>query len=527
MTVSDIITLVSLIIAIVAILSEKNRKHLLLKFNIVDYYLFATSFFFINYFVFYENFYSKGFYISQLYFPEFGLKNPKNFAYLIAIFSLIYFFYKIWYSFYPNAKRKNVIKFYSQLIENNETSFLLDLIDRYHKNDIILLIEKTNDYNPNGNWWEQRFHQDTFKEKLNKLYVGIVQFIFPNSWFNRRAYGISVLHGIINDPAFIVLASNQRPYLFAEIFAHFKEVKRDGFPDELINSYLSELVQHKNFWLKKELKQSQDNDFGQPEWFHDENRILSSLLLDLSVADVNEIWRPFGETAVNEIEEERTKGYDSKMFQEFRDVQFLWDYKVYFSIQFFKILIIEAIINKYLKSHFWLYYYRSITDAILTTFKKFPPDDFEDVETVYHSFINLMVDNLLLWLRISNNKEDGSFYINTLDCLGSLLLSICNSPYYSTEKKIGYIDRLFNLYCHLERNSETENLRSKIGDKIVKPSILIKEWDFYYECVATAWKKFDKIPHIARAIAGDRDYDYFKQFKQQVIIPLGLNPDES
>ncbi len=39
MTISDIITLLSLIIAIVAIISERNRRHILLKFHIIDYLL--------------------------------------------------------------------------------------------------------------------------------------------------------------------------------------------------------------------------------------------------------------------------------------------------------------------------------------------------------------------------------------------------------------------------------------------------------------------------------------------------------
>lgn len=526
MTISDIITLVSLVIAIIAILTDKNRKHLLLKFHIVDYFLFASCFILINYFVFYESFYSKGIYIPQLYFTNFGLHNPKNYAYLISISCLLYFFYKIWYSFYPYSKIRNVTSFYGKLIENDETSFLLDLIDHYHKTDIIKVVERTNDYNPDDNWWEHQFHKETIKEKVKRWRLETIQFLFPCSWYNRRAYGVSVLHEILNDPAFIILASNQRPYLFAEIFAHFKKKKRDGFPNELINSFLTELVQHKNFWLKKELQQSQNNDYGQPEWFHDGNKILSALLKDLSVADVNEVWRPFGDKAVDEIEEERAKGYESKMFQEFREEQFLWEYKTYISIQFLKILVIEAIIKQYLDSHFFLYYYRNITDAILKTFRKYPPDDFEEVQTVYHSFIDIMIGNCFLWLDISNNKEDVGFYNNTLTCLGILLIDVCNSPYYNTNEKVNYIKRLFNKYCILIRNSQSEKLREKIGNIIVKPTMHLEEDNIYFQYVAVAWDNFDKIPHRRLIFGEDNDHEYFKQFKQQVIIPLGLDPNK-
>lgn len=524
MTISDIITLVSLIIAIIAILSDKNRQHLLLKFHFVDYMIFATSFVAINYFVFYKSFYDKGFYISQLYFTNIGFHNPKNYAYIISMICLMYFFYKIWYAFYPYSKIQKVSRFYGQLIENNEISFLLDLIDRYHKKDIINVIDRTEDYNPTDNWRQNRFRDKTCREIIANWYESGIQYIFPYSWYNRRAYGILVLHNVLDNPAFIVLASNQRPYLFAEIFAHFKKSKRDGFPRELINSFFNELIQHKNFWLKKELQQSQNNDYGQSEWFLDDNKILSALLQDLSVADVNEVWQSFGDSAIDEIEEERAKAYESRMYQEYRDDQFLWDYKTYYAIQFFKILIVEALVKKYSGTHFWLYYYRDITEAILKNFRKNHPPYFEEVQTVYHRFIEMMIGNCFLWLKISNDKEDKGFYNNILSCLGSMILSVCNNPYYSGDDKTGYISRLFSFYCNITSNSESEKMKIKIGEIIVKPTVQIKPENIYYKHVELAWEKFDKIPHRF-GFSVDNDYEYFKQFKQQVIIPLGLNPN--
>lgn len=157
MGISDIITLLSLVIAIVAILNEKNRKHILLKFHFVDYILFAVSFLLINYFVFYSGFYSRGIYFPFFYFSSFGLNNPNNYAYLITIIVLLYLFYKVWYAFYPFSKIDSVCKYYEQLIENNEISFLLDLIEKHHKYDIIKLISQSKDTTTNTNWWQRQF----------------------------------------------------------------------------------------------------------------------------------------------------------------------------------------------------------------------------------------------------------------------------------------------------------------------------------------------------------------------------------
>ncbi len=522
MTTSDIITLVSLIIAIIAILSEKNRKHQLLKFNIVDYALFSVAFVFINYFVFYDIFYYQKIRIHFLYFNDFGSQNPGNYAYLITIISLLYLFYKILFSFYPYSKLQLVIKFYKQLIESNETTFLLDLIDRYHKVDIINVIKRTDDYKVKDTLWKHKTYSKATIKKAKKLCRNASRFLMPYSWLNRRAYSVAVLHGIINDPAFIILASNQRPYLFTEIFAHFKKAKRKGFPNKLMNSFLFELIKHNNFWLIKELQQCQGNDFGQPEHFFHDNKILAALLKDLSVAHVNEVWRPFSDNAADEIEVERRNGYESKLFQEFSDSINLWDYRVYLFIQFFKILIIEVLVQKYPKSHFSLLYYRSNTARILITFDKFPPDNFEEVETVYHHFVDVMVNNCFVWVQVSNNNEDVGLYNDILNCLGSMIINICNSRYYCLQKKTEYIKEMFYQYCNLESNSQSEKMRLKIGEILLKPSNMINSGDIYYRILAAAWEEFDKMPYIGNEI----EAIHFKHLQQQVISPLGLNIDD-
>ena len=524
MTISDIITLISLVIAIVAIISEKNRKHLLLMFNIVDYLIFVVSFLLINYFVFYDCFYNCGFYFNKLYCTNFGLNNPKNYAYIITILTLLYLLYKFLCSFYPYCKIEKVIKNYEQLIENSEISFLLDLIERYHKSNIIKYIERTRDYNPNDNWFDHLYRsKDSFVKKLNKLLEKIIRYFIPCSWFNRKIYGACVLHRVFDNPAFLTLASNKRPYLFAEIFVHFKASKQDGFPKELINTFLSELIKQKNFWLKKELQESQKNDFGQPEWFYRENKILSALLQDLSVADVNEVWIPFGNAAIDEIEEERIKGFESKMFQEFRDEKYLWEFKTTYAIQFLKIIVIEILEKRFTNSRIYLYYYSLITDTILETFNKYPLKEHEKFQTVYHEFINIMINNCFWWLKRSNDKDDDGFYTVILYCLGSILHSVCKTSYFSQKEKIRYIDSLYYNYCNLKNNSHSEELRKKIGETILKPIPNAQDSDDYYIIAENAWNKFDKIPH--RVYTSGSDCEYFKRFKQEVIIPLGLDPE--
>src|SRR5580700_4940930 len=132
MTVSDIIVLMALVIAIVTLIRERNRDHILFKFSFLDIFALLFAFALINYFVFYDSFHSRGLYLKFLYFDHFGLHRPGNWAYPITVAAVIYMIYKIWDSFFPAGRREQVIRYYNQLVENGEVETLLNLIDRYH-----------------------------------------------------------------------------------------------------------------------------------------------------------------------------------------------------------------------------------------------------------------------------------------------------------------------------------------------------------------------------------------------------------
>src|SRR5690554_654096 len=524
MTISDIITIISLVIAIVAIINEKNRKHLLLKFSYFNFGLYFLAFLLINYFVFYNQFYSKGYSLNFLYFDNFGLNNPSNYSYLISIFVLFTILFKILFSFYPSRKKNQVLKYYRSLIENNEIPMLLDLIEKYHLKDIGAEIKSSKNYDPESNeWLFERFRKIPIKDKvLFKLKI-IWQNFNKYSQLNKFSYANSVLHNIINDPAFISLASSARPYLFANIFSTFKKEKRNSFPSELVNQFLTELIKGKNFWLIKELKQSDNFDSGQPDWFFDENKIIASLIRDVSVADVNEIWRPFGEEAIKEIENENNLGLASRRSEEHRNDDILWEYKVFISIKFFNILITESIVQKYSGTHFFLHYYWHITEKILKNFLSAPPNDFEEIDSNYHYLINKMNDNLFHWLTLANEHETDRLY-DIIRCIGNQMNCIAKNPFFGEKRKLDFIESIFRHYCNINEKAKTSLIRDELDKILKKPSMLTKTTDSYFEYISQVWTKFDKIPH--RGYSNNTDFDYFARLKENVIIPLGLNPDE-
>lgn len=516
--------MISLVIALVAIISEKNRKHLLLKFSSFDFVLYFIAFILINYFVFYDQFHQKGLFLDYLYFENFGFQNPSNYSYIISLIVLVSILFKIWYSFYPNRKKNKVLHYYKTLIENNEISMLLDVLEKYHIKDIRNYIKRSKDYDPNSkDWLFGRFKKKTFNERIGDFWNRFWRHTNPYSRYNKNSYASFVLHNIVNDPAFVTLASNLRPYFFADIFDTFKKEKRNSFPEDLVNQYLVQLIKTKNFWLIKELKQSDNFDIGQPDWFFEENRIIAGLIQDVSVADVNEIWRPFGEEAIKEIENEKNFGIDSRLYQQYRNDDLLWEYEVFVSIKFFNILIIESIVQKYSGTHFFLHYYWHITEKILDNFLSAPPIDFEKIESNYHYLIKKMNDNLFHWLTLANDYELDRLY-DIVRCIGNQINCLSKSPFFGEERKLDFIESVLYQYCNIEEKSKTSLIRDELDKILNKPSMLTKKNDPYYQYVSQVWSKFDKIPH--RGYSNNTDYDYFARLKKNVIVPLGLDPDQ-
>lgn len=522
MTISDIITIISLVIAIVAIISEKKRKHLLLKFGYFVLGLYILAFLLINYFVFYNQFYSNDYYLHFLYFQNFGLSNPSYYSYIISIFILISVLYKILYSFYPYWKKNKVIEYYRSLIENNEIPLLLDIIDKYHTQDIRKYVTSHENYDlKSDDFLDERFRKIKLKEKVFNIFKLFWLNINPYSRANRYSYASYILNNIINDPAFIIFASNVRPYLFAKIFETFKKEKKSAFPNDLVNSFLTEILKSKNYWLIKELKQSENFDFGLQESFFEENKIIASLLHNVSVADVNNIWIPFGEEALKEIEKEKNIGIESKLYQEYRNDDILWEFKTYISIKFFKILIIESIVHNYSGTHFHLHYYWLITEKILKNFLSSPTGEIEKTDSNYHYLIIEMNNNLFHWLKLANEHQADIFH-DIIDCIGNQIDCITKSPFFGNERTIDFIVRVLNHYCSLNEKAKTDLIRNKLDEILNKPSILTKPNDPYYTYISLAWVKFYKY----RYRNDDEDFDYFSRLKNNVIIPLGLNPDE-
>jgi len=299
------------------------------------------------------------------------------------------------------------------------------------------------------------------------------------------------------------------------VIKEFTKNKKRVFPDDTIKLYLEDLIKNNNYWLIKEMKIATNNSFGQPEWFFSENRILSALWNDLSLADENAVWQPFADAAFDELEKEELNPLTSYLIENFRDEKFLWSSRTFLYIKFEYYLVIEGIKRNYESSHFFLHYYWLITDKLIHVLDKTGIIQTEEKTGV--ELIDRIFDYLLDWLEMSNKENNSWIYHNILDAIGNDIHYIVESKSIEDKFKIKCVNRLLTEYCHLREPSNIEAIRDKFDEILIKPSLLTST-NSYDIILAKAWKQFDKIPH--HTYLGD--YDYFKRLKDNVIISKGL-----
>ena len=75
---------------------------------------------------------------------------------------------------------------------------------------------------------------------------------------------------------------------------------------------------------------------------------------------------------------------------------------------------------------------------------------------------------------------------------------------------------------YIEEKAKTSLVRNELEKILNVPSMMTKKSDPYFRYISQAWEEFDKIPHSNYS---HNDFDYFVRLKNNVIIPLGLNPN--
>lgn len=392
MTISDILTLLGILIAIFAFISEKSRQYIFLKLSKTNIFFICISFTLIHLLISYGWWTQRFSILRKLEIA--GYPTTGAWAYLISFCVLSLVIWRIFYGSFPLSRREKLLKYYNKLILRNDIPFLAQLIEDNHLNQILgyLRVKKSIIVpNPTGNW-----HID--HPKYLEIYNQITN-------TKPHLYGKSVYYQIILNDAFLENIANVNPYLFASIIQELNtnEVKDTYF----VNSYLKILMLNKNGDFFREIKNNQNLDEHDSYAIEESRPILYALFHDIHVCEVNEAWRGIGEQAIQEMQEEAKKEFSPlRESDREQDSDTLWSYRITNAIWYFDIMIREAIVQD-VQSHMYLFYYHYYVSAILDNMKDLSSENSEENRNSRNfDLIQLIFTNMMAWKKVIVNSTN-------------------------------------------------------------------------------------------------------------------------
>jgi hypothetical protein len=511
MDVSDLLTLIGILLAILAVISEKNRDFIFLKFSNFEVYVLLFLIVFIHYLISYD-WWRTQFVFLQKFEREVFPTTPA-WAYLFSLSTLTWVSIKTFKSKFPISNKKKVLAYYNNLLLKEEALFLSILVEKYHLGDVLNFLKAK-------------------KSIVIKNETGIVFFDSPEYRSAYKAsmdtdskiYGELIYNQIINDESFVDNVVNRNPYLFAEIISELDcdKVKND----DLVNRFLKILTKERNGQFFREIRLSQRlGDISNDE-SPNNRQILFSLFKNIKVASVNQAWRGIAEQAILEIEEETKKEFSllrENNLASMKDEDIIWSFRLEVALVYFDIMIRESIIQGG-SDHMWMFYCRRFLEGVLKNMSAIAP---QKAETNLHSmnfdFINNIFLNMLYWINLSLEKKNDKLIQSIVDCIGQCIYLITITKKLKLEEKTDLLKTVWMHFITLCPAEDSDDSRGRI-ENIIDLSFEIFNLKAYYP------NQKDKLEHINSIMNmwETRDRPVFtgvfknrsERFEKAIIIPL-------
>jgi hypothetical protein len=516
MTISDLLTLIGIIIAILTFVSEKNREYIFLKLSSWNLLFLIASFVYIHFLLSYD--WWKNIIDFPVVFQIDELPSPEIWAYIISVSVIFWATHKIFRGKFPLSNKTKLLNYYNKLILRNEVAFLAQLIENYHLSQIIDYLQTKKSI-----VYEKKTGIPLYDDPIYKKEAEIA----TNT--KNRKYGASVYRKIILNDTFLENLVNINPYLFVDIIEELnvEELKNDEF----INKYLKILTLNKNGFFFREIRNNQNLTTNDAYRIEKERPILYAFFNDIKVCSINEAWRGIGEQAIYEIEEEAKKSY-SQLRESDREQEndTIWSYRITIAISYFDIMVRQAIVQK-IDNHMWMFYYFHFVHVILSNMEDLPSENStQNRESRNFNLIEMIFDKMIDWKKVNILSKNDNMYKSIYDCIGQCIYEVSKSNKLCREDKL-YLIRM--VWYDLLLSYSKDPIETNIIDKIIdvgfktfkKPSmgfsstLEYKSEDSmkYLVLIDLVWKSQDLVKLVGCE-------DRVEKFRVEVFEPLFNTP---
>jgi hypothetical protein len=513
MTISDLLTLIGILLAISAFISERNREYVILKLSKTEIGIIAILILHIHFLLSYKWWRDKIDYLN--YFEKAGFPTNEAWAYLLSIGILSYSIWKIFIGKFPLSRKNQLLSYYNKLLLRNDIPFLAQLIEKYHLNEVIKFLNKKKEIkitDETGIW------QIDYQRNL-KVYNKVI-------YSREFVYGSIIYYNIILNDSFLDNVANINPYLFSRVIQELND--QDQKDNEFVNRYLKILMTNKNRSFFREIRNNQNLGEFDAYSIDPERPILYALFNDIRVCSLNEAWRGIGEPAILEMHEEAKKEF-SVLRESDREQESdtTWSFRITIAIWYFDIMVRQAITQD-INDHVWMYYYRHFVSVIISnmSYLHFAASDSNRFSRNYdliEDIFTKMMDWKDVILKTRNNKLLKCVY----ECIGQCIYELSITEKLRDEDKnylINWVwEDLIKTYGQDDRSNEIVVELIGFGFEMFKrPSMLFfpdlacrrEESTMYLRALQILWNKRDT--SILTGILGLRAIN----FKTQVIDEL-------
>jgi len=486
MNLDSVITIISLIVAVYAVIPRVRQLEISLRFDLFAWLVVFCFVFVVLYLQFYPTFQTLGL-TPTLGLARWGM-TTHNVSFLGMLILALFLYVYISLRGLPNSKLDRFRELLFELKREKRFSELFSLFETYLSNLNKLyignkfnklrsdLINKNSTLSDNIYVLDEQNKIKVEKSKklaaVNKMkrtiFNALIAMLPKND--NEIETIDEIAIGVILDESVINELSRSRPYLAINL----TDV---SFIDEsFFDIYLRCLVKNESSVLYHEVKNNQNLAEGGQYANQKANKVLSFLFTDSNVAYKLGVYKPVGESTLTYLENlhfsKCSDPYNLPM-GEFRE-EGQWGSQLFLGINFFDILVRSALVQN-VTWHMWLFYYSYFIEKIIRNMPA--PIKLENYPlewaSRYHFSLYLIISNLCSWIKMINRlpanqenihfeslqatHENGNIIKSSMVCLGEICRSILVSDKLNSKYKDYLMDMVYRCCFDLEKNDKTRN----------------------------------------------------------------------
>lgn|SRR3990167_3576890 len=281
--------------------------------------------------------------------------------------------------------------------------------------------------------------------------------LFPSK--NKNAeFALASISRILKSKQFVSYISETYPLVAAKASAI-------RFPDdeEYINTFFTALISHSESPLYRELRDNQSCSYTGEYYLDESNALLNFYFKDIDVASRLRIYKPVGDYVIEYIEKQRgPSNYYNQPCGRFSQGEDVWSCPIFMGTLFFDLMVSSAIFQRN-SDHMWLMYLERFFDGILDNLAHSSDVDINDE---FPSRYDFLLYNLLStcgkWVKAIEHLECKEDVTKNYDeypeiwaakTYGSMLRKAVESDKLTDNQKIYFLEMVVRVMKTLDQKS--------------------------------------------------------------------------